>query len=54
MIQLKSKILEHTNKFPNCDVIITTTKRAKYKDLVEIIDFLNKNKVKKYALMDEF
>lgn len=54
IIQLETEILEHTKKFPNGVVIITTTKRAKYKDLVEILDFLNKNKVKKFALMDEF
>lgn len=54
IIQLETEILEHTKKFPNGEVIITTTKRAKYKDIVEIINFLSQNKLKKYALRDEF
>ena len=54
IIQLENEILQHTKKFPNGEVIITTTKRAKYKDIVEVLDFLKQSKVKKYALMDEF
>ena len=43
IIQLETEILEHTKKFPNGEVIITTTKRAKYKDVVEVFDFLKQN-----------
>jgi biopolymer transport protein ExbD len=48
---LKNKVLEHYKKFPEGEVIITTKRGAKYKNLVLLLDMLSKIKGLKYALM---
>jgi hypothetical protein len=49
--ELKNKVLEHYKKFPEGEVIITTKRGAKYKDMKILLDMLYKIKGLKYALM---